>query len=84
MSQILEDILDSYFEVQFIVAEGFNDAVIGVDDYEMRLVYSADKSISILMEEQKWDYLEAAEYFYTHIVDKYKGNKQPLFINDNF
>ena len=84
MSQILEEILDTYFEVAFIVAEGFNGAVIGVDDYDMRLVYSTDKCISILMDEQGWDYLDAAEHFYTHIANKYKGKRQPLFINDNF
>jgi len=84
MSPILENLLDSYFEHPFIIAEGFDDAVIGVDEYNMRLVYSSDKAISILMDEQGWDYLTAVEHFYTHIVDKYRGNKQPLFINDNF
>jgi len=84
MSLILEEILDTYFEHPFIVADGFDAAVIGVDEYDMRLVYSSDKAISILMDEQGWDYLIAAEHFYTHIVDKYRGKRQPLFINDNF
>ena len=46
------DYLTENFEGEdFLVADGFDDAIIGVDENSMRIIYSVTKSIEILMKE---------------------------------
>jgi hypothetical protein len=84
MSPILETILETYYEETFMIADGFDDAIIGVDDSVPRLVYSSDKCIQILVDIEGMDYMDAIEHFEYNVRGSYMGEKTPLFINDNF
>lgn len=64
-------------------AEGFDNAIVGVDYYEERLVYDADRCIEILQEDGM-SYEEALEYFDFNVVQAYVGPNTPIFINQNF
>ena len=44
----LEEILNEYPEESFLKADGFDDAVIGLEHLNMKLVYDMDKMITIL------------------------------------
>ena len=44
----IEDILVNYPEQIFYTPEGFDDAVVGIEEDSMRLVYSVSKCIEIL------------------------------------
>lgn len=39
---MIDDIIEHYHEEQFLKADGFDDAIIGVDETEMRLIYSME------------------------------------------
>lgn len=80
----LENIYERYSDETFLVADGFDDAVIGVDDNKMILCYSTRKIISILMEREEMEYDDAMEHFYYNIKGSYLGEKTPLFIDDMF
>ena len=83
MSPILEQILETYYEEVFMIADGFDDAIIGVDESVPRLVYSSDKCIQILVDEGM-DYMDAIEHFDYNVRGSYMGEKTPLFISDHF
>lgn len=75
-------IFDAYPSEYFIKADGFDDAIIGVDENYMRLIYSVSKCIEILM--INMDYDDAIEYFYYNMKDAYVGEKTPIWCFDNF
>jgi hypothetical protein len=47
----INDILEWYPDDQFIRADGLDDAIIGVDEVSLRLIYSQRKVKEILMRE---------------------------------
>lgn len=75
---ILELIIMQYPEEEFMVATGFNDAVIGVDEFSMRIIYSMKKCTDILME-SGMDEEEAEEYFDYNVAGAYIGDKTPIW-----
>jgi hypothetical protein len=49
----LEKILERFEEEDFLKADGLDDAIIGVDGLEYRLVYGIEKCIDILAKDMK-------------------------------
>lgn len=74
----LEAVLESYPDEEFIIATGFNNAVLGVDEYSMRLVYSIEKCVEILMESGMTSD-EAQEYFDYNVSGAYIGDRTPIW-----
>ena len=79
---ILEEILEIYEDESFLIAEGFDEAIIGVDESEMRLIYSVNKCLEILIKDMSKE--EAIEHFEFNISSGYIGEKKPIFCYDNF
>lgn len=79
---MLQYILDSYPDEEFLKADGFDKAIIGVDPHSMRLIYSVSKCIDILMKDMTED--EATEYFYFNVSGAYVGEKTPIWCEDVF
>ena len=79
---MIEQIMDMYPYDEFLIADGFDDAIIGVDENEMRLIYSVSKCLSIL--EKDMTELEALEYFLFNVSGAYVGEKTPIWCLDNF
>jgi len=78
MSEQLDRILSYYPDEEFIIATGFNEAIIGVDEYSMRLIYSMEKCLDILMD-QGMAQDEAEEYFDYNVAGAYVGDKTPIW-----
>jgi len=76
----LDHILDLYPEEEFLKADGFDDAVIGVEPNNMILIYNREKMIQILME-QNLSTEDSIEYLETKIWGEYFGKKTPLYIH---
>ena len=49
----LEIIIEQYDDINFLIADGLDDAVIGVDERDYRLIYSIEKCIEILAKNMK-------------------------------
>lgn len=79
---MLNNILSNYPDETFLRAEGFDDAIIGVDDCQMRLIYSVAKCIKVLMKEMSEE--EAIEFFLYNVAGSYVGEKTPIWCVDNF
>lgn len=76
----------SKLDKNILLADGFNEAVIGVTYREDELValYSTDKIIQILRTEQDMTYEDAAEYFSYNIEGSYVGKKTPVYYSFDF
>lgn len=78
----MDEILEAFPEEEFLKIDGFDDAIIGVDEKSMRLIYSVNGIISILMEDM--DEEEATEYYYYNIEGAYMGEKTPIYCYNLF
>jgi hypothetical protein len=79
MKQVLNKIIDAYPEEEFLKADGLDEAVIGVEEDEMRLVYSVDKCIEIFMT-QGMEYDEALKFFDCNVRGTWMGDKTPIWV----
>lgn len=77
-----EDTWQLLVEEECLIADGFDDAVIGiVYGANPKTVYSVKKIIDILMEEEM-SYEDAVEHFEYNIAGSYVGEKTPVFVYD--
>jgi len=80
---MLEKILEQFQDDEILIADGFDNAVIGIEENSMRLIYSVEKCINILMD-QGMDMTEAVEYFDFNVSGSYMGEKTPIWCDDLF
>ena len=80
---MLEIIIENYQDEEILKADGFDDAVIGIDTNSMRLIYSVQKCIEVLKEDGM-DEIDAVEYFEYNVLGAYVGEKTPIWCNDFF
>ena len=80
---MLNEILEKYGDEEFLKCDGFDDAIIGVDENEYRLIYSKKHIIEILLDEEM-TYEDALEHYNYNILDCYMGEKTPIFCDDEF
>jgi len=86
-TSMLEEILESYPDEDFLKADGFDNAIIGVaEDFNqpIRLIYSVTKCIEILTKNNEMDYSDAMEHFTYNVSGGYVGEKTPIWCWDNF
>ena len=80
---MLNEILENYPDDSFLKADGFDDAVIGLDEQSMRLVYSVSKCIAILRTEGMTEE-DALEHFSFNVSGAYVGDQTPIWCNDSY
>tara|TARA_R110000796_G_scaffold162503_2_gene279298 strand:- start:9631 stop:9885 length:255 start_codon:yes stop_codon:yes gene_type:complete len=83
---MLKEILEQYDDEEILVADGFDEAVIGIaTDFidQPRLIYSVNKCIDILMNRDEMDYTDAMEYFTYNVSGAYIENC-PIWCWDDF
>ena len=76
----LEEIIEMFPEEEFLTADGFDSAIVGVEPNSMRLVYDRDKMIGILMTDEEMEEIDAIEYLEFNTWNAYVGEKTPIFI----
>lgn len=81
---MLEEILASYEDETFLKADGFDEAIIGVDSNTMRLIYSVTKCLDILQTRDGMEYSEAMEYFDFNTRCAFVGEQTPIWCDDDF
>lgn len=76
---MLEYILEQYEDEEILIADGFDQAIIGIEESSMRLIYSVNKCIEILTEDMSEE--DALEYFSYNVIGSYVGEKTPIWCN---
>ena len=79
---MIQDLIEIYPEETFLKADGFDEAIIGVEESSMRLVYSVRKCIDILCNDMGLE--DACDYFNHNVSKAYAGKKAPIWCADNF
>jgi hypothetical protein len=80
--QLIESIQDVYSDSEIMLADGLEDAFIGIATQHGRpphAVYDREKCIEILAQEMSRD--EAEEYFSFNIECAYVGESTPSFLD---
>ena len=68
------------FNEEALLADGFDDAVIGMDTHG-RVVYDYDKCVDILVgEDEDMEYIDAIEHMDYNVTGAYVGEYTPIFI----
>jgi hypothetical protein len=80
MEKRIDLICDWHCDEEFLQADGFDGAILGI--YGEKLVYSRKKCIRILMERDGMDEEEANEYFDYNVECAYVGEKTPIWVDD--
>jgi hypothetical protein len=75
-----DEILDLYPDEEFLKADGFDDAIIGVEPDTMVLVYDRNKMIDILVKTQDMTFEDSVEYLEYNTWSAYVGEKTPIYI----
>ena len=72
---------DNYPDEPIIIADGFDEAFIGVDYNTRRAIYSNAKCIDKLIREGM-SLEEAEEYFEFNVAGAYVGERTPIWCDD--
>jgi len=81
--KILEALIEIYPNEDLLIADGFNEAILGIEENTMRIIYSVSKCLEII-EAQGMPEQEALEHFYFNVQGSYIGEKTPIFCFDEF
>jgi hypothetical protein len=79
---MLEKITEEYKDEFFLKADGYDEAIIGVEENTMRLIYSVSKCIQILCRDMNED--EAIQHFNFNVSGNHVGEKTPIWCFDKF
>jgi len=79
---MLEQLIELYPDEEFMIADGLDDAIIGVDPVKLVVVYSIAKILEILMERDGMKQEEAIEFFDFNIAGSYVGERTPIWLDD--
>jgi len=79
---MLEEILENHPDETFLKADGFDEAIIGLDEKSGRLIYSTTKCLEILVKDEEMTMEEAIEHFYYNVSGAYFGEQTPIFCTE--
>jgi len=75
-----EQLLNYVPEDTLLFADGFDDAIIGLDTNSLRVVYSKQKMIECLMKDMELD--DAIEYLEFNTWGAYVCEQTPIYIDE--
>lgn len=78
----LEVILEQYGDEEILKADGLDNAVIGIDPKSLRLIYSVEKILEILVTEEEMSYEDALEHYHYNIEGGWVGDQTPIWCYD--
>ena len=71
-------------EGEFVVVNGFDDAVVGYEPRNERLIYDRNRMVDILMKQENMNQEEAWGYLECNVFDDYEGEETPIFIDTGY
>ena len=76
----IEKIHDQFPELEVLQADGFDDAIIGLEPLSGKLIYDISKMVEVLLEEGL-SHEDAIEHLDFNVLDAYVGENTPLYIH---
>lgn len=81
---MIKKITEANPETEYLTADGFNEAILGVEQKTDRLIYSVAKCLKILERRDGMTELEAREYFSFNLEGSSVGPQTPIWCYDDF
>lgn len=81
---MIKKITEANPETEYLTADGFNEAILGVEQKTDRLIYSVAKCLKILRRREGMTELEAREYFSFNLEGSSVGSQTPIWCYDDF
>jgi|TARA_R100000995_G_C3474636_1_gene120211 hypothetical protein len=78
MNSIRDELAEVYEELLF--ANGFDDAIVGVESSNHRVVYNVEKMVEILVNREGMDSCEAREFLEFNTLFAWVGEKTPIYL----
>ena len=75
----LERIIENFPDENIMIADGFDDAIIGIEEESLRIIYSVKKILDILQKDMTEE--KAINYLYYNILGSQVENG-PIFCTD--
>jgi len=69
---------------ELVLAEGFDNAIVGIQEDTGIVFYSREKVIQILINELELEMIDAIDYAEFNVFNTYVGEKTPIFLHDFF
>jgi len=79
---MIDRITTNFPNEKILKADGFDEAIIGIETDSMRLIYSVSKCIEILCRDMSEE--DALEHFDFNVSGSYVGEQTPIWCYDNF
>lgn len=79
---MIDEIVENYPDEEILKADGFDEAVIGIEINSMRLIYSVSKCLDIIAIDDDLTYTDALEHFDYNVRGSYVGEKTPIWCDD--
>jgi hypothetical protein len=76
----LEEIINNYGDEDLLKADGFDEAVIGIEINTGRLVYDIFKMRELLIKNDGMSSDDAMEYLDFNVLGAYMGEKTPIYV----
>ena len=78
-----EELLEVYQDVigdeEILTADGFDDAIIGLDSKSLRVIYDTDLMVNILMAEGMEE-MDAVEHLEYNVLNAWVGDRTPIYM----
>ena len=81
MTKNIDRILEMYPGQDFIQADGFDDAIIGVEENSGKIIYDIDIMIDVLICIDDMSREDAIEHLNYNVINAYIGEQTPIYIN---
>ena len=78
--ELLEEYGDLVGDIELVTADGFDDAILGIDSKSYRVIYDADIMVEILMEDEEMSEEEALEYLDYNVFNAWIGDQTPIYL----
>jgi hypothetical protein len=78
-----DQLVEMYEDEDLLFADGFDKAILGVDEWSMRVVYSVRECILVLVKDEGMTLEDALEHFSFNVSGAYVGEKTPIWCHDD-
>ena len=79
---MLDEIIESFPDGEFLIADGLDEAILGIDPYKMVLIYSIERIHDIFMKRDGMTSDDAMEFFDFNVAGAHMGEHTPIWLDD--
>ena len=76
----IDQLNEMYPELELLQADGFDDAIIGLEPLSGKVIYDIDMMVQVLVTQEELTLEEAVEYLDFNVLNAYVGENTPIYI----